>query len=637
MTGVKVVGRLAARSEEWKRMGANLVVLKWVKDGVELGVEEGKVFVDQREFPCTSEQKEWILKELARLLAVEAIEEVMPGQERKVRHVSPIFVVPKKGPKKYRLVIDLRGLNQGLPDWQVRFEGLSTLARIAGKGWWMCTFDLAQGYHHVLMTEQASQWLGFRFAGRLFCYRVLPFGLKWAPWIFTKIVREMVRVLRGKGVHLMVYIDDFCILAPTREELLRVRDLVIAPLLETLGWIQEPEKGCWEPTQVTEVLGLLVDLKEGRFIIPERKVIAIQRLLRKKMGMGCCTRRTLARLCGIINSVMKAVPVLRIYLRECYRLIGCMEDKNWERIVNLSQEVKDDWRWILENISKVNGARMWLPSQVVEVFSDACDDGWGGTSQGRMARGSFTIEQAAWHIMFKEMMAVLLVLQSLAHFLRGRRLAIKSDNTTVVAYLRNGGGPHTDLNRMAKQIQVFVMQDLKGEIVSVDWVKGSTDNQEADAMSRAVDCDDWRIVPEIFRRLQKRWGCTVDRFADNLNACLPRFNSRFWCPGAEAVDAFQQHWGNEVNWLLPPLILLHRVIRQVVEQSAVGVLICPRWEAQPWWPMLKGIIVEGMPLGTALEVFISGPSGQVEPMKGKDWEFWAVLIDGRRVSHWASG
>ena len=42
---------------------------------------------------------------------------------------------------------------------------------------------------------------------------------------------------------------------------------------------------------------------------------------------------------------------------------------------------------------------------------------------------------------------------------------------------------------------------------------------------------------------------SIDRFADNYNSHLPRFNSRFACPGAEAVDAFTVDWGGgENNW-----------------------------------------------------------------------------------------
>jgi len=66
------------------------------------------------------------------------------------------------------------------------------------------------------------------------------------------------------------------VLAPTREELLQIRDQIIGPTLSRLGWVQDPSKGQWEPVQRAEVLGLDVDLKAGRFVISQQKIAAIQ-------------------------------------------------------------------------------------------------------------------------------------------------------------------------------------------------------------------------------------------------------------------------------------------------------------------------------------------------------------------------
>jgi hypothetical protein len=42
----------------------------------------------------------------------------------------------------------------------------------------MVMFDLAQGYHHMLMDPKASCLLGFQVGLHWYCYLVLPFGLK---------------------------------------------------------------------------------------------------------------------------------------------------------------------------------------------------------------------------------------------------------------------------------------------------------------------------------------------------------------------------------------------------------------------------------------------------------------------------
>ena len=76
----------------------------------------------------------------------------------------------------------------------------------------------------------------------------------------------------------------------------------------------------------------------------------------------------------------------------------------------------------------------------------------------------------------------------------------------------------------------------------------------ADCISPIVDYDDWQVDPGLFQGLDFAWGPhSIDRFADNYNSHLPRFNSRFACPWAEAVDAFMEDWGGgENNWWCPP-------------------------------------------------------------------------------------
>ena len=79
-------------------------------------------------------------------------------------------------------------------------------------------------------------------------------------------------------------------------------------------------------------------------------------------------------------------------------------------------------------------------------------------------------------------------------------------------------------------------------------------NCQADLLSRTIDFDDYTINDDIFHMLDCKWEKKKkDRFACSYNAKLSRYNSRFYQPGAEAVDAFTQNWDCENNWILPPV------------------------------------------------------------------------------------
>ena len=60
----------------------------------------------------------------------------------------------------------------------------------------------------------------------------------------------------------------------------------------------------------------------------------------------------------------------------------------------------------------------------------------------------------------------------------------------------------------------------------------------ADYRSRLVDTNDWMLNTLVFSLVIARWGpFTIDRLADAQNAQIPKFNSRYWSPGTEVVDA----------------------------------------------------------------------------------------------------
>ena len=47
--------------------------------------------------------------------------------------------------------------------------------------------------------------------------------------------------------------------------------------------------------------------------------------------------------------------------------------------------------------------------------------------------------------------------------------------------------------------------------------------------------------PDLFKLITFKWvPFDVERMTRSYNTHLPRFNSKFWCPGTEAVDCFTQ-------------------------------------------------------------------------------------------------
>ena len=176
-----------------------------------------------------------------------------------------------------------------------------------------------------------------------------------------------------------------------------------------------------------------------------------------------------------------------------------------------------------------------------------------------------------------------LVLLSVAPKLANARVRWFSDNQNVVHILQ-AGSRKPNLHAIA--LKVFNMAIQYQIRLEPEWIPREL-NEKADLLSRVIDYDDWFINPAVFMWLDTIWGPhTVDRFADHNNCQLPRFNSRCWNPGAEAVDAFTVNWSEENNWWCPPVSLVARVVKHAQVCRAVGTLIVPEWPSAPFWPVL---------------------------------------------------
>ena len=113
-------------------------------------------------------------------------------------------------------------------------------------------------------------------------------------------------------------------------------------------------------------------------------------------------------------------------------------------------------------------------------------------------------------------MAVLLALKSFQSFIAEREVTIFSDNQNVVRIVHNGSSVG-HLQRIAVDIFSFYMSHA---------------SFHSHQLSRIVDPDDWSLSLWLSHLIVDKWGSFhFDRMASRHNSHLPRFNSKFWCPG----------------------------------------------------------------------------------------------------------
>jgi hypothetical protein len=77
----------------------------------------------------------------------------------------------------------------------------------------------------------------------------------------------------------------------------------------------------------------------------------------------------------------------------------------------------------------------------------------------------------------------------------------------------------------------------------------------------------YSILPSIFRMLDQEGGThLIDCFAEYYNCLVQsgRFNSQFYHPDSEWVNALTTHWGGENNWVHPAYGNLAPVIQHLI-------------------------------------------------------------------------
>ena len=89
----------------------------------------------------------------------------------------------------------------------------TALIRMVRRGDWFTSIDLKDAYQHVGIYPPHRKFLRFGFRGKIYEFKVLPFGLSLSPRVFVKGTLAGFAPLWRRGVRLACYIDDFLLSA----------------------------------------------------------------------------------------------------------------------------------------------------------------------------------------------------------------------------------------------------------------------------------------------------------------------------------------------------------------------------------------------------------------------------------------
>ena len=256
--------------------------------------------------------------------------------------VNPLSVAIQSNGKK-RLILDLRHPNYFVMKSKVKFEDAKTMlfSFVDSSQNWLFSFDIKSCYHHIDIFPPDQEFLGFSWFkdGLIHFYKfnVLPFGLSTGRYIFTKVMRPLVRYWRLQAFRIAVYLDDGLGVCPTFDDCCS-QAIAVKSNLFRAGFVANTQKSIWAPVHSLRWLGYCLDLKET----------LLTQCLRKSLPA-----RQLASVTGsIISNLFVFGNVCKLMTKSLHRALDRREV--WESRVDLDPCARKELEFWKNNVSHLN-------------------------------------------------------------------------------------------------------------------------------------------------------------------------------------------------------------------------------------------------------------------------------------------
>lgn len=533
----------------------------------------------------------------------------------KAYFLNQIFLVPKKDGISWRPILNLKPLNRYLKYFHFKMESINMVTDLLQKGMWLCKIDFKDAYFAVPVDAQHRKFLQFQWKGKTFQYKCLPFGLSTAPYVFTKLTKPLVSILREEGIKLIIFLDDVLLMAESESETKCSCDQALQ-LFENAGFTINTKRSIVNPIQRIEFLGFEIDSQTMTYSLPMGKRDSISESAKDLLkNLQTVTPRKLSKFIGKVIAARLALRTSNLKLRALQmNLIHCLrENKKWDAHLILQQEALDDLAW-WANAATFPSSPIVFEPPTIEIESDSSLVAWGATSGGVKTGGrwSKTDLEMYQHINQLELVAAFLALKS---FWKApcSSVLLRIDNQTAVAYINKIGGTRSlKLNNIALQIWEWCVQNSVW--IKAEYLPGVM-NTIADWESRnQSDTSSWMLSPQMFALLHQEFQFQVDLFAERTNAQLPKYWSWKPDPEAQVTDAFTASWMNIQAYAFPPFCLIGRSIKKCMEEHATIVLIAPVWQNQYWYPALLSALYKSPILIPQIDNLLTDAVGQVHPL-----------------------
>lgn len=377
------------------------------------------------------------------------------------QYTSPVFIIPKKDGSA-RLIVDYRKINSRTISDSFPFPDMHAEIRSIPQSSWFSKIDLSMGYHQVKLEEDSRKYTSFVTAHGHFEYTRVPFGLKNAPWVFQRVIREIL----GEFGVLKVFLDDILIFSNTRSQHLEYLEKVLERLTENNIAINYEKSQFFQRTIVylghsishDGIRPDITPLPELRKNIPPKSLKGIQKL------------------CGILNWFRPFIPSLSTTIKSITDKLSTKAKFNW------TKENTETVEKIIGEIQKQNCLAFPNYDEPICLHTDASEFGMGGIlSQKNKILGYFSRKfsptQAKYTVSEKELLAIIEALKYFRTMVFMNRVNVFTDHKNILY----------DTDMASSRFQRWKLA-LSEYDITINHISGK-ENNGADMLSRCFLVD----------------------------------------------------------------------------------------------------------------------------------------------------
>ncbi|KAL5785135.1 hypothetical protein ACOSQ2_007527 [Xanthoceras sorbifolium] len=159
--------------------------------------------VKQKRRKFAPERNKVINEEIQKLIDIGSVREVNYPD-----WLANVVVVKKKN-GKWRVCIDFTDLNKACPKDSFPLPHIDMMVDATAGHELLSFMDAFSGYNQILMHPDDQEKTSFITERGIFCYKVMPFGLKNAGATYQRLVNKMFATMLGQTME--VYIDDMLV------------------------------------------------------------------------------------------------------------------------------------------------------------------------------------------------------------------------------------------------------------------------------------------------------------------------------------------------------------------------------------------------------------------------------------------